>query len=124
MANEQLSIDDITINLVEAMLHLIGVTLAGQEPCFSEDTMLHQNLRQFEAINQQIEMLLCTRPESPWARYCWLQNFNSFFIQAARQSRYCLAKIAPQFRGCSIGLIQELFTLIYQGNHYLNKLAS
>lgn len=86
-SEKTISIDELALLWVSTMIHYTQVIPHRFGEDQSLKNVIQQDLLQFRAIASQLEMLLCTRPTNPWAKYLWRQNFASYLAQIIRRSQ-------------------------------------
>jgi hypothetical protein len=80
-------IEDLALLWVATMIHYtkkISQRFTIDQPL---KTSIELDLLQFKAIASQLEMLFCTRPANPWAKYLWRQNFTFYLAQIIHRSQ-------------------------------------
>lgn len=95
---EKIPIDELALLWVSTMIYYsktVPSRLENNNEAVKE--ILHQDLLQFRAIASQLEMLICTRPADPWARYLWQQNFVFYLAQIIRRSQLFFKHLSTSY---------------------------
>ncbi len=85
--DKKIPVDELALLWVSTMIHYLRVIPRKLEPNSLINELIIQDLFQFKAIANQLEMLRCTRPFDPWAKYHWRQNFTCYLLQIIRRSQ-------------------------------------
>jgi hypothetical protein len=90
-------IDELALLWVSTMIHYSKIIpkRLGEDQVIKE--LLQQDLLQFRAIASQLEMLFCTRPAHPWAKYLWRQNFAFYLAQIIRRSQLFFQHLSAHY---------------------------
>lgn len=95
---KKIPIDELALLWATTMIHYLRNLPRKLDENSTLSQIIHQDLRQFNAIASQLEMLLCTRPAHPWAEYFWRQNFGYYLSQIVRRSQLFFQHLSESYR--------------------------
>lgn len=120
---QSLPVEEMSLKLVQSMLHLIGVIPACLGVNRTHQGIFAEELHQLQVLDNQLQMLLCTVPSNAWAIFSWRQNFTSFLTQIIRESQHCLDKLIVSIKPLPVPLVKEFLLLLHQNAIYLNSIS-
>ena len=108
---------------IDAMLELL-TDLTEQLGCRGTPVDLLNDLQQFRALSEYLQMAASTRPANSWEAYHWTTDFSFFLSQLLRRSERLFEHLAayPETGRCKIdpALVADLFRFMRLANRLPN----